>query len=50
MEYIVCIKDKEERNELSFEFEEIRNVTAFVTKIMNCSDYPIEIITIKKEN
>lgn len=50
MKYIVSIKDKEEKNELSFEFKCKEALFNFIIKIMESSDYIVEIFAIKEEN
>lgn len=48
MRYLVSIKDKEEKNELSFLFKGINDLKDFITKIIETSDYIIEILKIER--
>lgn len=48
MRYLVSVKDKEEKNELSFFFEGTNDLKDFITKIIETSDYIIEIQKIER--
>jgi len=48
MKYLVSVKDKEEKNELSFLFEGINDLIFFTKRIIEISDYIIEIQKIER--
>lgn len=48
MKYLVSVKDKEEKNELSFLFEGLNDLKDFIIKIIETSDYIIEILRIER--